>query len=234
MRGQFERYADETLPSRGGFLTQSLAGLKTLALHRVFESAALALHSLPFDLTTLKLSFDTTPSSSSLIDALARQSTITSLLVVIHELDPTALLTRLAPLAPGLNSLVIYLNNAPGAADDFLKGCTHLKHLESRERPLNTFNQVVTPLASWTVRYINYDEVSILLDILERGSVATAKLERLVLDEFQASMWNSPRWADLVQTCKEKKIKLVAVDHWGRRCALYLVSVGEIDTNTYL
>jgi hypothetical protein len=211
MRGQLQRKADETLPSRGGFLTQSLAGLKTLELSYVAESASVASHSLPFDLTTLKLSFDTTPSSSSLIDALARQSTITSLVIETDQLDPTALLTRLAPLAPGLDTLDISLGDVPGAADNFLQGCTDLKHLKIRFMPLDTVKHFAASLVSWTIQYVPSDELSALLDVLETGSVATAKLEKLVFE--RSSVRASPRWAELVTMCKEKKIELIEVDY---------------------
>jgi hypothetical protein len=125
--------------------------------------------------------------------------------------DPTALFARLAPLAPGLDTLDISLNHGPGAADNFLKGCTHLKHLKTRYLPLNSVNHVAASLASWTVNYINYNQVSTLLDVLETGSIATAKLEKLVLET--SSVRASPRWVELVKMCKEKKIELVEVDY---------------------
>jgi hypothetical protein len=194
MRGKLERYADETLPSRGGCLTQSLAGLKTL--------------DLPFALTTLKLNYrEDHPLSFPLINALSRQSSITSLVIETDELDSTALLTRLAPLAPGLDTLDICLGDVPGAPDNFLQGCTHLKHLKIRFMPLDIVKHVAASLVSWTIQYMRSDELLELLDVLETGSIATAKLENLVLE--RSYIHSSPCWVGLVRMCKEKKIKLI-------------------------
>jgi hypothetical protein len=123
------------------------------------------------------------------------------------EFDPTASLGRLAPLAPGLDTLDISLDDGPGAADNFLKGCTHLKHLKTCYLPLNAVTLVGASLASWTIPYVPSYELSTLLDVLETGSIATAKLEKLVLEH--SSMRTSPRWVELVKMCKEKKIKLI-------------------------
>jgi hypothetical protein len=165
---------------------------------------------LPFDLTTLKLTLDQDPSSFPLIDALSRQSSITSLVVFTHGFDPAALLTRLAPLAPGLKSLGIYLTDVPGTADDLLKGCTRLKHLNTFNVPLDAVKHVAASLASWTVQSIEEDDVPTILDVLQKGSIATAKLKKLVLEDSSARA--SPRWAELIQMCKDKKIKLIHMD----------------------
>ena len=145
--------------------------------------------------------------SISRINALSRQSSITSLVIKTDDFDPTALLTRLAPLAPGLDTLDISLRDVPGAAGDFLKGCTHLKHLKTGNLPLNYVNHVAASLASWTVNYIDYNQVSTLVGVLETGSIATAKLEKLVVEH--CSIRTSLRWVELVKMCKEKKIELI-------------------------
>jgi hypothetical protein len=204
---------DESLPSRRGFLTQSLADLKTLNLSCVTESAIVASHSLPFHLATPTLSFDNTPSSSSLIDALSRQSSITSLVLFTSGFVPAELLTRLAPLAPGLDTLDISLGDVPGAADDFFKGCTQLKHLKTRNLLSNAAKHVAASLESWTVQGIFSNQLSTLLEILDAGPVATTQLERLVLQYCYARA--SPRWVELVQKCREKKIKLIVGDTVG-------------------
>ena len=202
-----------------------------LRLTDVTESAASTSNLLPFALTKLKLAFEENPSSSSLIDALSRQSSITSLRVVTHGFEPTTLLTLLAPLAPGLDTLDICLGDVPGAADNFLQGCTHLNHLKIRYMPLNTVKHVAASLASWTILGIYDAEVSTILDVLETGSVATAKLEKLVFE--RSSVRASPRWAELVTMCKEKKIELIEVDPEGNRCALRLV-FSYLDTDILL
>jgi hypothetical protein len=50
-------------------------------------------------------------------------------------------------------------------------------------------------------------ELSTLVDVLETGSIATAKLEKLVVEH--CSIRTSPRWVELVKMCKEKKIELI-------------------------
>jgi hypothetical protein len=213
MRGQLERYADETLPSRGGFLTQSLAGLKTLNLSYVAESASLASYSLPFDLITLKLVFLEDPSSFPLIDALSRQSSITSLVLKAWIFDPTVLLTRLAPLAPGLVDLDITFDPNLGAADDFLKHCTRLKRLITDGINLNVASRFDVPLASWTVDNVLAPNLSRILDVLESESVAVSKLERLLLHAYRPDYVRSNAlWSELNKKCREKKIKLVLQD----------------------
>jgi hypothetical protein len=77
--------------------------------------------------------------------------------------------------------------------------------------PLNTVKHVAASLASWTILGIYDAEVSTILDVLETGSIATAKLEKLVLE--YCSVRTSPRWAELVKMCKEKKIELIEVDY---------------------
>jgi hypothetical protein len=77
--------------------------------------------------------------------------------------------------------------------------------------PLNAVKHVAASLASWTVHSIDDTELSTLLNVLKSGSVATAKLETLVLNYCSAR--TSPRWVELVKMCKEKKIELVEVDY---------------------
>jgi hypothetical protein len=57
--------------------------------------------------------------------------------------------------------------------------------------PLNAVKQIAASLASWTVNYIEEDEVPTILDVLETGLIATAKLEKLVLENSSAQA--SPR-----------------------------------------
>jgi hypothetical protein len=135
--------------------------------------------------------------------------------VFTHGFDPAALLTRLAPLAPGLETLDISLGHVPGTADDLLKDCTRLKHLNTFSVPLDAVKHVAASLASWTVQSIEEDEVPTILDVLQTGSIATAKLKKLVLQDSSARA--SPRWAELIQMCKDKKIKLIHMDFNGNK-----------------
>jgi hypothetical protein len=78
---------------------------------------------------------------------------------------------------------------------------------------LNSVNHIVVSLASCTIQAIFSNPLSTLLEILDAGPVATAQLERLVLQYSYARA--SPRWVELVQKCREKKIKLIVGDTVG-------------------
>lgn len=181
----------------------------TLELNFVAGSTSPASRSLSFDLTTLKLMFHEDPSSFSLIDALSHQSSITSLVFTAWNFDPTVLLTRLAPLAPGLVDLDITFDPNLGAADDFLKHCTRLKRLITDGNNLNVASRVDVPLASWTVDNIP-PHLSTILDVLESESVAVSKLERLLLRAYRSDdVRLNALWSELKKKCREKKIQLV-------------------------
>jgi hypothetical protein len=164
----------------------------------------------------LELEYD--PSSSGLVDALARQASITSLSLRTHYFNTTALFARLALLAPQLTTLEIACHeDRSGSAADFIKHCTQLKHLSICRQDLAVFSHAVATLSSLTISSFKPLHVPTLLDILESAPAAVTKLERVTLRRTLAvdyqQMREHPRWEELEQRCRETKIELI-VEHW--------------------
>jgi hypothetical protein len=205
-------------PSRvDRILTQLLADLKSLSLYYTVLTTGPVTLTLPFNLSILEIVSANDPPESSFesLDAFSRQSSITSLAVSAYGFNHTRLMEQLAPLAPRLVTLkVTSHHNYPGSRDEFLQLCTRLKHLESDNRAIGSIHHVVVPLASWTVSYPVISNIATILDALDSDCVAVSKLERLALNSHVrfVTLRGAPRWTELEQRCREKKIKLVTGD----------------------
>lgn len=204
-------------PDRRLCLTRVLLALKTLEILEMYEIASPDVPQLSFHLTTLRLSYTRELSSFKLLDALSRQSSITSLDISGIPFHSPRILESLGALAPQLHTLNIGYKDE--SRSEFLKCCTHLHHLESA--PVTDFvSQFPTSLVSWTLRgFERYHLNNLLVEVRDSNPIVIARLERIVLE---LSSGNHPRglrgvpgWPELEKWCREKKDELVVLVDGG-------------------
>jgi hypothetical protein len=165
------------------------AGLKSLSLSHSTD-LTLSVPRLPFKLNRLALVFgrDYNQWSFALLDALACQTSITSLEITAIDHDSRDSMSRLERLAPQLVTLQFVQWNLESSSD-FLKLCTQLKHLTLSARLMNYIEDVVVPLASWTIMGLESFDSDELLEILKSEAIAVTQLERLVVESDYEGGW---------------------------------------------
>jgi hypothetical protein len=198
-------------------LTSLDTDLKSLILHRVKDRCSGPL-SLPFQLDKLDLVLNV-GSSSNLLHALSRQSSITSL-SIRARIDH---LKQLLPLAPHLLALEVNQWGSDTAQiAHFVSKCTQLKHLHLTSDNLDCVDSVATSLETLKIELFDKVHVVPILDLLNSETVALKALERLTVHsvdgyyepwrdrEAREGEWEG--WSDVEEFCRQKKIGLVVTE----------------------
>lgn len=175
---------------------------------------------LPFHLATLKLAYLKNPSSFELVDALSRQSSVTSLYIVLRTpgSSPTTLFERYARLAPQLVTLKYDSYYPREVTVNFFKRFTQLKHLTIRVHLFGAVALSALSLESCTLPDLSTFDLTTVLDVLNSKSPPTARMEQLRIAVW-AGRWYQlqldPQWSELKTRCREMKIEVIHVETGG-------------------
>lgn len=216
-----QRSVELSRTSFASVLTNFSTDLKVLILGAPVHVICPTPPSFPFYLDALTF-ISLTRAHPNLLHALSQQSSITYLRVAVEGTD----LRMLQPLAPRLSTLSI---EEGAGASDFVSGCTRLEALTAAgSQVVDVVERLLTSLVTLSIKFIEEEDVTPLLDLLHSKHVAVEGLKCLkvhVVDEDEerdrlndmeamevVGDWD--QWSEVDEVCYQKKIELIVTGEW--------------------